>query len=299
MKQILLSIILFLSMFELNAQGCSDAGGCSVGSMSFLESPHKTKINVAIEQTFGLGEKFTLIGQTTAIIQYRLFSTTQLELRSPYIFAVGNLGSTAGVGDMIFSVTQNLFATQTQGSSLLMGVRLKSNNANFTYHDAPLPMAYQTSLGSNDFLTGLFYYWQKWDFYIAYQHAFNRNKNQYIHPTNESDEKRLYYESAGLKRGDDLYFRVQHTFSLKHNKNQIKATLLNIYRLQQDQIIKNDENIYLDDSKGLTLNVGVTLLQKLKNNKTLEWSLSFPVIDRKYRADGLTRNLVFSTKIRL
>jgi len=71
MKQILLAIILFLSMFELNAQGCSDAGGCSVGSMSFLESLHKTKINVSFEQTFGLGEMFTLIGQSTVIVQYR------------------------------------------------------------------------------------------------------------------------------------------------------------------------------------------------------------------------------------
>lgn len=299
MKKLLLSTILLLSIFKINAQGCSDAGGCSAGSMSFLESPQKNKINFAIEQTFGLGEKFTLIGQTTAIIQYRLFRTTHLELRSPYIFTVGNLGHTAGVGDMIFSVTQNLFTKQTQGSSLLMGVRLKSNNANFTYHDTPLPMAYQTSLGSNDFLAGIFYYWQKWDFYIAIQHAFNRNKNQYIHSENESDEKKLYYESAGLKRGDDLYFRVQHTFSLKQNKNQIKATLLNIYRLQEDQIIKNDENIYLNGSRGLTINVGVTFVKILENNKTLEWSIAFPVIDRKYRADGLTRNMVFSTKISL
>ena len=300
MKKIFLVSLLFFAVLVVNGQGCSDAGACSVGSTGFLkpESTEDAKLNVSFEQTFGLGEKFVLIGQATASIQYQLFKSTQLQLRAPFIFAVGNLGSTAGVGDIIFSVTQTLFAGQKQGVSFLAGTRLKSNNADFTFNGNPLPMAYQTSLGTDDILSGIFYYYKKWDFYIAYQHPFNRNKNLYLNPDGETNRQKLYYESARLKRGDDLYLRFQRHFSTKY-KSTIKTTLLGIYRLEKDQIIKNDENLYLTGSKGITINLGITYIQKIKTSKTIEYALSFPVIDRKYRADGLTRNLVISVKVGL
>ncbi len=300
MKKALLAGLLFMVVDIVAGQGCSDAGACSAGSMDFLqnEQTSPTKLNVSFEQTFGLGEKFVLIGQSTATIRYQLFRNTQLQLRAPFVFTIGNLGSTTGVGDMIFSVTQAIFSGQKQGMSFLLGTRLKSNNSDFEINGNPLPMAYQTSLGTYDILTGIFYYWKKWDFYVAYQHPFNRNNNQYLHPAEETDNNKLYYESAQLKRGDDMYLRLQRTFVVKV-KNSIKATLLGIYRMQQDQIIKNDENIYLTGSNGITINLGVTYIQKLKTGKSFEYSLSFPVIDRKYRADGLTRNLVAGVKLEL
>ncbi len=300
MKKVLLTGFLFLVVGIVAGQGCSDAGACSAGSMDFLQTDQtKTaKIKVSFEQTFGLGEKFVLIGQSTASVRYQLFRNTQLQLRAPFIFAIGNLGSTTGVGDMIFSVTQAIFLGQKQGMSFLLGTRLKSNNSDFEFNGNPLPMAYQTSLGTYDILSGIFYFWKKWDFYVAYQHPFNRNNNQYLHPEEETDNNKLYYESAQLKRGDDFYLRLQRTFVVKA-QNSIKATLLGIYRMQQDQIIKNGENIFLAGSKGITLNVGLTYIQNLKTGKSLEYSLSFPIIDRKYRADGLTRNLVLGVRFEL
>ena len=300
MKKALLAGLLFLIVGFTAGQGCSDAGACSAGSMDFLQTEQKTtsKLNVSFEQTFGLGEKFVFIGQSIASVRYQLFRNTQLQLRAPFIFTIGNLGSTTGVGDMIFSVTQAVFSGQKQGISLLLGTRLKSNNSDFEFNRNPLPMAYQTSLGTYDILSGIFYYWKKWDFYVAYQHPFNRNKNQYLHPSEETDNNKLYYESARLKRGDDLYLRIQRIFNLKA-KNSIKATLLGIYRMQQDQIIKNGENIFLAGSNGITINLGVTYIQKLKTGKSFEYALSFPVIDRKYRADGLTRNLVLGVRFKL
>ncbi len=300
MKKVLLTGFLFLVIGIAAGQGCSDAGACSAGSMDFLQTGQTTssKLNVSYEQTFGLGEKFVLIGQSTVSVRYQLFRNTQLQLRAPFIFTIGNLGSTIGVGDMIFSVTQAVFSGQKQGMSLLLGTRLKSNNSDFEFNGKPLPMAYQTSLGTYDILSGIFYYWKKWDFYVAYQHPFNRNKNQYLHPEEETDNNKLYYESAYLKRGDDLYIRLQRNFVVKA-KNSIKVTLLGIYRMQQDQIIKNGEDIFLAGSSGMTINLGVAYIQNLKTGKSLEYSLSFPVIDRKYRADGLTRNLVLGVSFEL
>ena len=300
MYRTILIIVLSLSLPNVQAQGCSDAGACSVGLDPFSEAGTEgfSKVQVSVEQTFGLGEKWVFIGQTTAGIKYQLFSKTAVEMRVPFIFTIGNLGSSAGVGDMMLSVTQTVFAGLKQGITIVAGTRLKSNNADFKFDRKPLPMAYQTSLGSNDIIAGIFYYYNLWDFYLAWQHPFNRNNNQYLHPVGETNDHKLYYESAYLKRGDDMFVRVQRLFRLQ-NQNSIKVTMLAIYRLQEDQIIKDDENIHLDGSKGITINLGITCNQKLKSGKSLEYALSFPVIDRKYRADGLTRNLVLRIKVGL
>ena len=134
-----------------------------------------------------------------------------------------------------------------------------------------------------------------WDFYVAYQHPFGRNENKYLHPPGETDEKKLYYESAYLKRGDDIALRVQKTFYLK-NRQSLQPGIMPIYRIQKSTIIKNDREVTLDGSDGLTLNLYLTYVKKLKNNALIYLTAAAPVIDRNYRADGLTRNFVVSLR---
>ena len=74
--------------------------------------------------------------------------------------------------------------------------------------------------------------------------------------------------------------------------------LLNIYRIQKSQILVDDEKLILDGSSGLTLNLGVTYSKQIKNNREMNLILAFPVIDRDYRADGLTRNIVIGISFR-
>ncbi len=75
--------------------------------------------------------------------------------------------------------------------------------------------------------------------------------------------------------------------------------MLTIYRIQKSEIIKNYENIILDASNGLTVNPGIIYSKQLKNNRELSFLFAFPIIDRAYRADGLTRNIVFGLRITL
>lgn len=291
-------LVLCLFIFSLastaSAQGCSDAGACSISSLNvYDEAPtlNKTKVHFVMEQSFGLGEKFVFISQTTAGLQYLLFKSTLIELRIPFIFTYGNLGQTSGVGDLLLSVNQRLFRKNNRQLHLLVAGRLKSNAADFSYGGSPLPMVYQTSLGTYDAIAGLLYTVSYWDFYTAYQHSFGRNKNDYLVRDTTLPANKKYFESAQLKRGDDVYFRLRRTLLLK-NENSITLTLLAIYRIQKDEIIKNDKTVLLDGSQGLTLNLGFTWSKKLKKGQTMDLMLSFPVIDRDYRADGLTRNLV-------
>ena len=292
----------FITVFAVPstlAQGCSDAGACSISSLNISEdSSHlkKSKVHFSVEQSFGLGEKFILISQTTAGIRYRIFKTTLLELRVPFVFTYGNLGQTSGVGDLLFSVNQQLFSRNTSQLNLLVATRLKSNNADFSFGSEPLPMAYQTSLGTYDGIFGLLYTIPKWDFYAAYQHPFGRNNNGYLVTDTTLPDSWKYYESAQLKRGDDAYLRVRRNLLLK-KQNSSRFTLLTIYRVQQDEIIKNDKPVLLEGSRGLTLNLGFSWSKQLSTGQFMELMLSFPVIDRAYRADGLTRNVVLSLRL--
>jgi hypothetical protein len=157
-------------------------------------------------------------------------------------------------------------------------------------------MAYQTSLGTYDIILGAQYLYRSWDFYVAYQHPFGSNQNQYVNPPGETDDSKLYFESANLKRGDDLALRVQKTFLVKNNQS-LQPGVLSIYRIQESEITKFDRNVVLDGSSGLTLNLYLTYAKKLKGDAMVYLTGAFPVIDRDYRADGLTRNFVITFRI--
>ncbi|RLD31933.1 MAG: hypothetical protein DRJ02_03450 [Bacteroidetes bacterium] len=296
-KLIFLIFLIFASSLS-RGQGCSDAGACSVDILDFNSDEKKQtrKVTLSFDQSFGLGEKFIFIAQSTLGVQYKITPSTRTELRVPYIFTYGNLGYTYGVGDLILSLSQDFFRDKNYQLTGIVGSRIKTNNADLSLDEQPLPMAYQTSLGTYDIIAGLQYARMKWNFYFAYQHPFGRNENEYLVPENETDPNKQYYESAYLKRGDDLYARARYNLKLKSPGSFI-FTLLAIYRLQKSEIIKNDVNTVLDGSQGVTLNLGATYSKPIKNGRQLSFQLAFPVIDRDYRADGLTRNLVISVRI--
>ncbi len=243
-----------------------------------------------------LGEKFIFISTSSLIVEHRFTKSTSFVARIPFIFTSGNLGNSTGIGDVLVSFIQQIFRGQNSQLGVLLGGKLRTNNSDFTFEGNPLPMAYQTSLGTYDIIGGVEYIYKTWNFYFAYQHPFGRNENQYLHPEGETNEKKLYYESAQLKRGDDIAFRVQKTFFLKKDQS-LQPGILPIYRLQKSEIIRNDQPEILDGSDGLTLNLFLTYSKKLKKNTIISLTAAFPVIDKDYRADGLTRNFILSFRL--
>ena len=290
--------IVFISGFQGYSQGCSDAGACSIaGHLPDVDSSKKVRYFGFVEQSFGLGEKFVLISQSSVGIGIQLPSKTEVFFQIPFIMAFGNLGSTSGIGDGIVSVRQQVFRKNNSDLSFIGGGRLRSNNSDFSLNGKPLPMAYQTGLGTYDIIAAVLLNSKSWSFYVAYQHPFGRNKNGYLREEGQTNDKLNYYESAELKRGDDLVLRVQKSLDLK-NRKSLLFTFMPVFRLQADQIIKNNENVVLDGSKGLTLNVNITYSKETKKGNIFELLAGFPVIDRDYRADGLTRNFVFLIRYR-
>lgn len=296
-KNILIILILVFISRMASGQGCSDAGACSIGGVhdDAAGNGEAPKIKVTLGQSFGLGEKFVFISQTSLTLEHRFLKHTSYLVTVPFIFTSGNLGNSTGIGDVLVSFIQQLYSNGESTVGLLAGGRLRSNNSNFNFAGNPLPMAYQTSLGTYDIIGGVQYIWKTWSFYLAYQHPFGSNRNQYLNPPNETDPNKLYYESAYLNRGDDIAFRLQKNFKLK-KEQALQTGFLSIYRIQKSQIIKNDQKVILDGTSGLTLNLYLTYIKKLKGNAMLYLTAAAPVIDRTYRADGLTRNFVISLR---
>ena len=292
---IVILILVFISRLA-PGQGCSDAGACSIGSLDHQEGEKEApKIKLSFEQSLGSGEKFIFISQSSLTLEHRIFKNTSYIVRVPFIFISGNLGNSTGIGDVMISVVQQVLQTDQSQLGFLAGSKLRSNNSDFSFGGNPLPMAYQTSLGTYDIIGGVQYIWKTWNFYLAYQHPFGSNRNQYLNSPNETDPNKLYYESAYLNRGDDIAFRLQKNFKLK-KEQALQTGFLSIYRIQKSQIIKNDQKVILDGTSGLTLNLYLTYIKKLKGNAVLYLTAAAPVIDRTYRADGLTRNFVISLR---
>lgn len=295
-----LLIILFFILVNLFAQGqgCSDAGACSAGSLDLKEDSELTALTVGYSQVIGLADKESLVLESDLRLSHRIFQNTFLEARIPYMVTIGNLGTTSGVGDLMLTLSQILHQGENGAFTVVAGGRLYTNDANKKINGDPLPMVYQSSLGTNDLITGLAWQSPKWSFSLGYQHSFGNNQNEYLNPVSEElPESELYYESAFLKRGDDLMLRIQRTVDM-NERSVIRFGFLPIYRMQEDQIKRDGVYEKLPGSKGFTYNLFFNWDRELAPGKIFNITVGFPVHAREYRADGLTRTAIASVGLR-
>jgi len=272
-------------------QGCSDAGVCTSGSHnSFNEDPTSTSFSLG--QSFEMGEEHVLISSSIIQIQVKVSSKTSISFKSNYFFVSGNLRNSSGLGDLTGNITHKIFENDNFKFYLNIGGKLPSNSSNKANKQGlPLPMPYQSSLGTYDIMTGGSFYFEKWRFSAGYQHAFNNNNNGFLHSVWGNNEiAQEYFESNLLKRGDDLMIRVERLF--KKEKSTFSISILPIYRIQKDEIWKNDAYIKLDGSNQLTINLNLGLIKKVNDKLSIRFSYANPILWRETRADGLTRFFV-------
>jgi len=293
MRFTFLILLLSLLIQRVHGQGCSDAGACSAGSLSLKnESTAEPDLQLGYSQTFGLADKESLVLNSELFVSHQLFSTTSLEFRIPYQITFGKLATTSGVGDLLVTLSQEMMEKKSSALTLVLSGRLKTNNSSKKTGDQPLPMVYQSSLGTNDIIAGLAWQSKKWSFSLAYQHPFGSNQNEYLHPDSiDLPERKLYNESAFLKRGDDLMVRIQRTLVLNESST-IRFGFLPIFRLREDQVKRGGVYESLPGSSGITYNLFFNWHRNLNENTLLTLTTGFPVHARAYRADGLTRTAV-------
>jgi hypothetical protein len=305
MKHLLLASCLSLFAVHAHAQGCSDAGFCTMGAMK-PDQPFNKKIQLklrSMEVSFYRGTTTTtpVVYVATADASFSLNSKTSFQLKLPYqTIQSGNLGTTGGLGDISLCFTRNVFTSEKYDISISLGGKIPSNNSNkkagTEFDELPLPMYYQTSLGTFDAISGISLITPKWLFATGIQIPLNQNKNQFlwdewfeVYP--DPNYIKTYSQSKELKRGIDVMLRAERNF--RFSQFNFSLGLLPIYRITNDEIT-NDLNARVkpDGAKGLALSGLATAGYNFNVRNSVRLLVGHKIVQREKNPDGLTRELI-------
>ncbi|MDQ3048213.1 MAG: hypothetical protein M3R27_11750, partial [Bacteroidota bacterium] len=238
---------------------------------------------------FQFSTSYAVGDQRTTIITTQLEANVRLidkkiygQVKVPYTFISGKLADVNGLSDVTLSLNYMAFIKKKSMLSFTVGVKLPTDNSNRSVNNMPLPMVYQTSLGTTDLLVGLKYTFRKWDLTAGYQHAFNKNQNNYLQDPSVGEDYNKYLESRLFKRSDDVILRVSR--NLYYKKLNVNAGLLGIYHLSDDSYSNAlGERVQVKNSQGLTLNINLASVVKLSEKFDLLAVFASPVITRQAR----------------
>ncbi|MBK5284548.1 MAG: hypothetical protein JJE25_04040 [Bacteroidia bacterium] len=301
-KAIFLVSVCFLFIhFNAKSQGCSDAGFCTMGALKpQSEGDTAFRHNAKLSFSFGKGEQGTSIIQIIPEIEMSFFENNFVQFKVPFISVTGNLGSNSNAGDISLSITQAVKKNETTKLSFTLGTKIATGNSSdhIGQQKLPLPMPYQTSLGTNDIILGASLQHKEWNFAIGFQGILsNNNKNNFLSDAWTSDAVSTYaikyFESRLLERGNDALLRIERSFTIK--RVNLSAGLLGIYHLQEASIVDDlGSRIAVKNSEGLTLNVNGNANYNFSRRTGINFTCGFPIIVRKVRPDGLTRKIVLT-----
>ncbi len=300
-------ILNILNLCQLQAQGCSDAGICTAGGMSQSEDELK-KGSIALNTQLGIGEQNVQIITPQLETMVRITKHSFIQLKVPYVFVNGNLGKGSALGDIIAVAGYSIINKEKYKLALNAGMRIGVNSADFessrfapAISSIPLPMPYQTSLGTHDFLIGIDFKTHKnWLFALGLQLPFGQwNQNGFDTSLVDVPEAKKYFSSEELRRKPDMVLRIDKSYKLKE-KFTMNGGFLGIYHLGLDRAL-NAMGDYeaIAGSKGLTLNVNMGATYKMSKHFSLIGRFATPLIVRKVRPDGLTRKFVAGLELRI
>lgn len=288
----------FMLIIESNAQGCSDAGFCTIHSIKNNTSGalSKKEDHNEILFGFGFGKGEQSISYYTPYLEYtRNFSDrTSITGKLIYSLIQGELANTNGLSDLLLSVNHAFDTKGKWQKSFVVGFKIPFNKADLIANEIHLPMPYQTSLGTYDLVLGLNIVRGSFGISAAWQQPLSTtNENKFLPGDYPNEPATLeYWPSNIFGRKGDALLRLSYNFNVKE-KFSIRPSLLGIYHLANDtylDINKTRRPIY--NSAGLTLNGNVFVEYRMKNRNTLELILGAPFIVRDQRPDGLTRSFV-------
>ncbi len=247
---------------------------------------------------FESGEQKTLINTFILGGKMAVSEKLTLDVKVPYVVVTGDLANTSGVGDISISASRRLKSAPGFNLVMTLGTRLKTNDSDKTEDGRPLPMAFQTSLGTNDILAGLTATWIDWHFSLGYQHPFTRNNNGFLRNTwPDNPEAQEYFESSHFKRGDDVALRVEKKF--RKDRFDIFVGVLGLYRIEKDEIIREGVREKLANSAAPTININGSIIYRLSPKINLRATYGNPIVWRKSRADGLERVFSFTSGLEI
>lgn len=300
MKQLLLGLLISLTWFESTAQGCSDAGFCTMGALK-PDQPFNKKMQLklrSMEVSFYRGTTTTtpVIYVATADLNFGLTQRSSFQIKLPYLAVrKGNLGETEGITDLSFCYTRSIKTSEQFDVNWSVGAKIPTNTASKEsdkFPGEPLPMYYQTSLGTYDFITGLSLINRQWLLATGIQIPvihINNNAFDWSDFPDYPDPSYIetYSQSNQLKRGIDVMLRVERNF--RFARFNFSAGLLPIYRITNDRITLNDIERKPNGARGLALSGIVTGGYNFNVQSGIKVLMGRKIVQRDVNPDGLTR----------
>lgn len=305
--------LFFLFMLTLTthafSQGCSDAGFCTMGAMK-PDQPYNKNIPIrlrSMEVSFYRGSTTLtpIIYVATLDASFSIGKKNSLQVKFPIQGVTGRLANTTGIGDISLCFTRNIYSSEKFDISISLGSKIPTNQSDKTENGKPLPMYYQTSLGTYDGIAGISLVNKKWLFATGIQVPFNNNNNQFLwgkwsewwREGNNLVEDSIYlhkYAKANqLKRGIDVMLRIERNF--RFSRLNFSVGLLPIYRITNDKIKDAVGNeLKPQGAKGLALSAIGTVGYSFNVKSGIKLLVGHKIIQRDENPDGLTRELVSS-----
>lgn len=298
-KFILIATILFAYGASYSyGQGCSDAGFCTINSFKPNSADSTEVLNNQLKFGAFYGKADNSISVYGNYLEYnrQLSKKFGLDAKLTTIAQNGNGISAFGLSDIF--VNANYKASEKV--KLTLGAKLPLSNASKTYDNLPLPMDYQSSLGTFDLIFGIGYEIKKIQFVAAIQQPLTQNDNQFIatnYPINS--ELRTFQSTNKFERSGDVLLRVSYPITI-NSKLKLTPSILPIYHLANDKYT-DEFNVKqeIKGSLGLTLNGNAYIDYEINSKNIIQLNLGMPFIVRESRPDGLTRSFIANLEYRI
>lgn len=296
--KILLIFILSLTTYYANAQGCSDAGFCTINSIKPNSSDTVTESTNQVKVGVSLGSADNSISIFGNYIEYNRQVTNSfgIDAKITSLSQSGNGISNIGISDIYLTGNYKV----NEKLKLILGTKIPLTDGNKKKDNIALPMDYQSSLGTFDLIFGAGYEIKKIQLVLAFQQPMSQNKNEFIAENYPVNSKIREFQSTNkFKRSSDVLLRVSYPVKLGE-KFRITPSLLPIYHLSNDKYTNNlrIEN-EIKGSQGLTLNGNAYLDYEINNKNALQLNVGMPFVVRDARPDGLTRSFVVNLEYKV
>ncbi len=296
--------IFFLVVFfmvigdRVNAQGCSDAGFCTINSIkpSLEKGTAGSKNQIKVGVSYGSADNsISVFGN---YIEYnRTFNDKfGMDVKLTALSQSGNSISIFGLSDAFLNANYQL----NKRVKLILGTKIPFSNGNAKKNGLALPMDYQASLGTFDLILGMGYEMKKLQLVLALQQPLTQNSNRFFAENYPVGSKlRSFQTTNQFKRSGDLLCRISYPIAL-NKKLTCTPGLLPIYHIRNDRYtdIFNMER-EIKGSAGLTLNGNIYFDYMIDNKNALQFNAGAPLVVRDTRPDGLTRGFVANLEYRI
>ncbi len=293
MYRIIIILILSFPVLQTFSQGCSDAGICTIKSFKpGVQLTDGVKGIKSFGVSVGGADHNIFIISPYISAASRLGERFSIDVKLNFQLNTGNGISNSGFGDPFVNLNYHPSINWT----ITGGIKVDLfGNDDAEYKGKPLPLDYQTSLGTMDIIAGAGFKTSDWQFVLGYQYPLTKSENKFTPEAWSTDSLFSTFQNTFLlKRKSDVMFRVARPMML-NEKITFTPSLLSIYHVGDDEYFVPGEGYKpIIGSNGLTINASLFVDLKLGEKSGLGISTGFPILVRKVRPDGLTRSFVLA-----